>query len=733
MKRFLSFILVLIMVVGNAGMVFASTFAFERWFDDINRFEEKYNISYFQVRHADSEIFSPLKVHSVTELIHHFADWQEIIIKYCESFFHDRFLVFVNIIESDTDPLLRVTSVLYENDMINIEITRLSRVLNAPIETEWIIILEMPNELADKEVNVEIVREKIFASDIVDFDNRNKFEEKYNISYFEVFRGVWLTPPFKARSVTELISHLADCEKISLEYDENFFNDKFLVFVNVYEIDTVLRSRVTSVLYENDLINIELTRLPLSQGDPTMTEWIIILEMPNEVADKRILITERFCDALQPVPPSPPTVFGTPTTNSIILNELPGVQFRIATPILGNWQTSPVFTGLTPDTEYTFQTRVVPVGFISPSEASLPSDIIRTALSPTPTITFIPENVSINNGNLSQTVNVTGTALGEISVSYNHAQVPSGVTVAYNATDAIITITGVRPTTNIPAVTGEFDVSVTREGVVESFTVSVNLTTTYVSSGNNTSNGNDGGTGGGTPGGSGMGGSRVGGGIIRPMQQQPTREVNPETTAQSETPPQNESAPSEISVTITVDDETTAEISLVDFNLDGINPHRIIAIAGDGTITGGTLDAETGLFTFEAQKPGEFTITYVANLIRLSLQPDSPVITDLANNTPTQVMDVLPIIQDGRTLVPIRFIAESLGSSINWNSDTREVTLTQHGIALTFAIGQAARGMDVPAQIMNGRTMVSLHFISEFFKAQINRCEETYNIEIIKL
>ena len=145
------------------------------------------------------------------------------------------------------------------------------------------------------------------------------------------------------------------------------------------------------------------------------------------------------------------------------------------------------------------------------------------------------------------------------------------------------------------------------------------------------------------------------------------------------------------------------------------------------------MDAETGLFTFKAQVPGEFTITYAANLIRLSLQPDSPVITDLAGNAPTQVMDVLSVIQNGRTLVPIHFIAESLGASINWNGDTREVTLTQHGTVITFAMGQTARGMDVPAQIMNGRTMVSLYFISEFFNAQISQCEETHNIEIIKL
>ncbi len=39
-----------------------------------------------------------------------------------------------------------------------------------------------------------------------------------------------------------------------------------------------------------------------------------------------------------------------------------------------------------------------------------------------------------------------------------------------------------------------------------------------------------------------------------------------------------------------------------------------------------------------------------------------------------------PIIIDGRTLVPIRFIAESLGSNVDWNKDTRTVIINSTGI-----------------------------------------------------
>lgn len=95
-------------------------------------------------------------------------------------------------------------------------------------------------------------------------------------------------------------------------------------------------------------------------------------------------------------------------------------------------------------------------------------------------------------------------------------------------------------------------------------------------------------------------------------------------------------------------------------------------------------------------------------------------------------MDVLPVIQDGRTLIPVRFVSEMLGANVRWNGSTREVTISLDGVALTFAIGEMADGMDIPAQIIGDRTMVPLRFISEFFGAVINWDTETRGIEILR-
>ncbi|HYF90780.1 MAG TPA: copper amine oxidase N-terminal domain-containing protein [Symbiobacteriaceae bacterium] len=54
--------------------------------------------------------------------------------------------------------------------------------------------------------------------------------------------------------------------------------------------------------------------------------------------------------------------------------------------------------------------------------------------------------------------------------------------------------------------------------------------------------------------------------------------------------------------------------------------------------------------------------------------------------------DVPPIIMDGRTLLPVRFLAESMGTDVGWNQETWTVTLTSQP-RLDFA--QSATGLQM--------------------------------------
>ncbi|MCL1843476.1 MAG: hypothetical protein FWF79_06655 [Defluviitaleaceae bacterium] len=74
-----------------------------------------------------------------------------------------------------------------------------------------------------------------------------------------------------------------------------------------------------------------------------------------------------------------PTVSGVPTANSITLTTIAGAEYRIATPFLGIWQSSPTFDGLTADTAYTFQARFAAINGNPYSGPSPASAVIRTA------------------------------------------------------------------------------------------------------------------------------------------------------------------------------------------------------------------------------------------------------------------------------------------------------------------------------------------------------------------
>jgi hypothetical protein len=53
--------------------------------------------------------------------------------------------------------------------------------------------------------------------------------------------------------------------------------------------------------------------------------------------------------------------------------------------------------------------------------------------------------------------------------------------------------------------------------------------------------------------------------------------------------------------------------------------------------------------------------------------------TQATVNGQSQILDVAPFIVGSRTLVPLRFIAQSLGASVDWNDSTSTVTITGAG------------------------------------------------------
>lgn len=82
--------------------------------------------------------------------------------------------------------------------------------------------------------------------------------------------------------------------------------------------------------------------------------------------------------------------------------------------------------------------------------------------------------------------------------------------------------------------------------------------------------------------------------------------------------------------------------------------------------------------------------------------------------------DVSPKVVNGRTLVPVRVIAESLGMKIKWNDDERKVTINNDQMSLQLTIqnrNAIVNGKVIPMELSpildHGRTLVPLRFIGE--------------------
>ena len=79
-----------------------------------------------------------------------------------------------------------------------------------------------------------------------------------------------------------------------------------------------------------------------------------------------------------------------------------------------------------------------------------------------------------------------------------------------------------------------------------------------------------------------------------------------------------------------------------------------------------------------------------------------------------------PIIKDGRTLVPVRGVFEVLGYAVEWDQTTNTAILSNDTNIVIITVGShvfitngTSHSLDVPAQIINNRTMLPLRAVLE--------------------
>jgi hypothetical protein len=76
------------------------------------------------------------------------------------------------------------------------------------------------------------------------------------------------------------------------------------------------------------------------------------------------------------------------------------------------------------------------------------------------------------------------------------------------------------------------------------------------------------------------------------------------------------------------------------------------------------------------------TIEYEADMQRIKVTTRDHTIYMIINQDiasvdgKTVTLDVPPFIQQGRTMIPLRFVSESLEAEVSWEASTQKVTIT---------------------------------------------------------
>lgn len=88
--------------------------------------------------------------------------------------------------------------------------------------------------------------------------------------------------------------------------------------------------------------------------------------------------------------------------------------------------------------------------------------------------------------------------------------------------------------------------------------------------------------------------------------------------------------------------------------------------------------------------------------------------------------DVEPTVINGRTVLPVRTIFEALGLGVGWDESTRTITGTKDDLVIILQIdnkeakvNDKVMMLDVPATIIDGRTVVLVRFVAEATGADV--------------
>ena len=99
--------------------------------------------------------------------------------------------------------------------------------------------------------------------------------------------------------------------------------------------------------------------------------------------------------------------------------------------------------------------------------------------------------------------------------------------------------------------------------------------------------------------------------------------------------------------------------------------------------------------------------------------------------------DAKPFINNGRTLVPVRVIAENLGAQVEWLERDNSVTIFKEGTTIRLVLNSKVAvvngvitQLDVAPIATTGRTFLPVRFVSEYLGAEVEWQESSFKVVV---
>lgn len=152
-----------------------------------------------------------------------------------------------------------------------------------------------------------------------------------------------------------------------------------------------------------------------------------------------------------------------------------------------------------------------------------------------------------------------------------------------------------------------------------------------------------------------------------------------------------------------------------------------------------TSSLSDGVHTVEIKafdKKEKYTFIKNGDQIRFWEKSNTDEICVLVNGEEVK-FDQKPIIENDRTLVPLRAIFEAIGAKVEWFGETKTVKAQKGSTNISLTIGEnkmyvdgEEKTLDVPAMVKNDRTLVPVRAISEALSCKVEWHGESKTVVI---